>query len=243
VPIDWRWSYGAPGLLLWCVLVPAFVLVRENRQPRALLILAPLIVLGLLWPAFKRISGMSSGDEQMFDAMFWSLAIGLTVLWLLAHKYASVRWSARFFISFGILTLTAGIGAVAYSPGSFEEVTAIFAFMAFVLLCAYTLAGRACRKRYRPLRFMAWLAAATLVGAMLAIYTLFLLWSTMLSDWPHDVVEVLLEMGIAGLLFGLAVYVVNVPYLLTAFCSPLYGERFRACLRLAKPQPELTPSQ
>ncbi len=240
---DWRWSYGAPGLMLWGVLVLPFVLVRENRDPRALLILAPLALLGLVWPAFKRISAMSSGNQPMFDSMFWSLAIGLTVLWLLAHKFASIRWSVKFVVAFGILTVTAGIGAVAYSPGSFEEVTTIFAFMAFVLVSAYALAARACRNRYRPLRFLAWFAWATLVGAMLALYAPFLLWSAILSDWPHDIVEVLIEMGLAGLLFGLAIYVVNLPYLLTAFRSPLYGERFRACLCLAEPQRELRPSQ
>ncbi len=235
VTFDWRWSYSASGLLLWGVLVLAFVLVRENRDPRALLILAPLVFLSLLWPAFKRVAAMPSGDHPMFDALFWSLTIGLTVLWLLAHKLASARWFARFLIAFGVLIVGAGIGAAAYSPGSFEEVTTIFAFLAFVLVSAYALAGRVCRKRYRPSRFMAWFAAGTFAGSILAIHALFLLWSAILSSWPHDIVEVLIETGIAGLLFGLAVYVVNVPYLLTAFRSPLYGKRFRACLHLDAP--------
>ena len=49
VNFNWKWSYSAPGLVIWLALILALVLPKANRDLRILLIFIPLVIVNLLW--------------------------------------------------------------------------------------------------------------------------------------------------------------------------------------------------
>ena len=52
---EWRWSYSAPLLLPWLVLLVSIVGIRANRDRRAWLILVPLMIVNLSYLLLKKI--------------------------------------------------------------------------------------------------------------------------------------------------------------------------------------------
>ena len=47
-----------------------------------------------------------------------------------------------------------------------------------------------------------------------------------------DILEAILMLTLVGLIFGLCLYVINLPFMILVFYSPFFRERFCACLRL-----------
>jgi len=77
---NWKWYYNTPGLLLWIVLILAIVLVKENHDPRALLIILPLLVVNLLWFGFTKLLSFPSSVRLHYDSIVASYAIGIALL-------------------------------------------------------------------------------------------------------------------------------------------------------------------
>ena len=53
---------------------------------------------------------MTSSNAIKFGTLFQSLAIGLTILWLIAHKFEKFDGLPRFFIAFAVITLGKAYG-------------------------------------------------------------------------------------------------------------------------------------
>lgn len=235
VVYNWRWYYSAPGLLLWLVLILVLVLPKSNHNRRALLIFVPLVFVNLLWLLFKKLSGMSSSDAQQFDILFQSMAIGIAVLWLIAPKFGGSNGFVRFCMSVGILAVVAGLGTLSYYTG-FSGETAVclvlLVFMSIVLLLALTVAGWLCKRRYLPVRYMLWLGLCTLFGSVAALLGFFIVLTLFIFPSQVKLVSMFFEVVVVGLAFGACLYVLNLPYMILAFYSPFFRERFFACLNL-----------
>jgi hypothetical protein len=232
---EWKWYYSTPALMLWAVLLLAIVLVKANRNPHALLVLVPLLIVNWLWLILKKMLGFRSADAEMFNMLFYSLTVGIAILWLLAHKLGNRSRFVTFLLAFTIMAVVGLAGAISYGGLEFSQRTVsaliLLAILVFAMLLGFVLAGWWCRKHYSGLRFMLYLAlwtvSASLVG-MLVIYSIVFI----VQRVSISISEVLLIVPVVGAVLGAFLYVVVLPYMILALRSSFFRERFYACLRL-----------
>ena len=166
------------------------------------------------------------------------MLIGISVLWLLANYLVRFGGIIRFLLSFVTMIIVAGLGILSFSTEFSSQIVlflALFVFAALTMLVAITLSRRFCGGKYRPIRFMLWLALWTVLGSIFAIFGFIIVGTIIMSSGP-DSPQMILIIGLGGLIFGLCLYVLNLPFLILGFIHPFFRERFCACLRL-KPIP------
>jgi hypothetical protein len=235
VVFNWKWYYALPGFTIWLVLLAAIVLPKPNRHINVLAILLPIAVLNLLWPIFVKVISMPSSAANQYFAVFQSMLIGIAVLWLIGDYIGRFGGFIRFLLSLAALVVTASIGILSYSTSFSREVPVflvLFVCMAFALLIAITLSRWFCRKKYSPVRFMLWLALWMILLGSFATLIFFIMGTLILSSWPSRLISQLIQVLLVGMIFGLFIYVINLPYMLLGFVDPFFRERLYACLRL-----------
>lgn len=234
VNFDWKLLYSAPGFVIWLVLILALILPKANHDLRILLIFAPLVIVNLFWLALKRASGMPSSTAYQFDTVFHSMAVGIAVLWLVVNYFKKFSGFVRFLLSFGTVVIVAGLGTLSYSTEFSNEVVlflSLFAFLTITMLGAITIAGKLCYWKYRPLCFMLWMALWTLLCSLITTFGFFIVGTHIMSSGPRpDILEAILMLTLIGLMFGLCLYVLNLPFMLLGFANPFFRKRFCACL-------------
>jgi len=238
---DWKWYYSAAGSLVWLALIVALLVPKANHNLHVLWILVPLAIVNLAWLAFKKLSGMPSPVASQFDAVFHSMAVGIAGLWLIANYFDRFGGFVRFLMSFGILVAVACLGVLSYPIELSNETAVLLALlvlMALTMLVAITLSQRLCGGKYRPVRFMLWLALLTLLGSSVAMLGFIVVGSIIMSGGP-DLSEGILIVVLGGSTLGLCFYVLNFPFMILGFTNPFFRERFFACLRL---KPILAPA-
>jgi hypothetical protein len=235
---DWKWYYSTSGFAIWLLLIPAFAIPKKNRDIRALLILVPLVVVNLLWWLFMKFAGMNSTDAQEFSLIFHSMAVGITVLWLITNYLSNFRVAIRFLLSFVTVMIVAGVGILSYTAELSKETAMfmiLFILMILTMLGAITLSRWFCSGKYRPVRFMLWLVLWTLICSLVATFGLFIIFWLLFQSGPVFFQAILMFI-VAGSVFGLWLYVLNFPFMILGFISAFYRERFCACLYI-KPVP------
>lgn len=231
---DWKWHYSAVGWVIWLALILAFIAPKANRDIRVLLILVPLVVVNLLWRLFMRYANMNSTDELEFTLIFNSMAVAVTVLWLIANYFIKFGGAVRFLLSLGTMMIIAGLGTLSYSTEFSSEMAlflALFIFMALTMLTAITLSRRLCGGKYRPVRFMLWLALWMLLVSLISTLG-FLIVASIITSSGQGLSKLILMFALAGLIFGLCLYVLNIPFMVLGFANPFFRKRFCACLGL-----------
>jgi hypothetical protein len=235
VVYDWKWYYSTSSLALWLALIAAFIFIKDNRNPQALLILVPLLILNLLWLAFKKVMVFGSADIEMFGMVFNSLVVGITVLWLFAHKLGNRNRFVTFLRALALMAVLGLVGAISYCGLTFSQQTGgeviILAMLALAMLLGFVLAGWQCRNRYSGLRFVLYLALWT-VAVCLASTLVFYPIVFIIQQVPVPISTVLLVALIVGLAFGAFLYVIVFPFMILVLNSSFFRERFYACLRL-----------
>jgi len=240
---DWKWYYSAAGWVIWLVLILAFIAPKANHDIQVLFILIPLVVVNLLWRLFMRYANMNSTDELEFTLIFNSMAVAVAVLWLIANYFIKFGGTVRFLLSLGIVMIIAGLGTLFYSTEFSSEMALILAlliFMALAMLAAITLSRRLCSGKYRPVRFMLWLALWMLLVSLISTLGFSIVVSIIISS-GQGLSELTLMSALAGLIFGLCLYVLNLPFFILGFANPFFRKRFCVCLGL-KAMPE-SPKQ
>ena len=236
VVYKWRWYHSIPSLTLWLVLAAALILIKANRTPRVLLILVPLLIVNVLWFLLTQIMDFnSSAGVEMFNMMFNSLVAGVTFLWLFAPKLGRFNPWIAFFLAFALIAVLFLVGIVSYLGLDFSQdavvALAMLAVLTLAMLLGFVLAGRCCRKRYGPVRFMLWLAVWMVVvclASMLVFYAIVFI----IQQAPIPISTILFVAAIVGLVLGVCLYVINLPYMILALWNSFFRERFHACLRL-----------
>jgi hypothetical protein len=215
------------------------VLVKTNRNPRAWLILVPLLTLSLLWFSLKKVLPVSSSAMAIFGQALASLTVGVAVLWLLAHKLSNRNRLITLFLALVIMIVVGLLGAISYGAGEYSQETAgILIFLTlsvFTMLFAFVLTGWQCRKRYSGSRFVLWLAVWTVTVSIVVVLVYVGIALAILSiagHIPSNLFSVLIQIPIGGLILGGALYAINLPFMILALRSPFFRERFYACLRL-----------
>ena len=237
----WPWYRHLPSLGPWLLLALAVALPRTNRQRHALLIFVPMLVLRLLWARVTQLTGMPSATDAQFSFLAEFLALGLALLWLNAERLGGCHVFGRLAGSLGILLL-ADLAAVTSYWGAFPRQTGMLlvvtATVGVILLVSLTLTRRLAHRRYRPLRFMLWLAAWSSVCSV--AWTAALVGVLMLATpYPiHGWRTILTQIVMPGLAISLCLYAANLPYLLLMFTSPFFRRRFRVWLGAESPSPQ-----
>jgi hypothetical protein len=232
---NWKWYYSTPSLGLWLVLIAAFVFIKANRTPQALFILVPLLIVNLLWLAFRKLMGFRSSDAEMFDMMFHSLAVGITILWLFAHELGKHRPLVAFLLAFVRIAVLNLVGVVSYVGLEFSQNTVMWlvllAMLALAMLLGFVLAGWRCQKRYSGVRFMLylgfWMVAVCCVITVVVYSIVFIV-----QQVSVPVFQILLMFPVVGSVLGACVYVIVFPYMVLALRQGFFRERFFACLHL-----------
>jgi hypothetical protein len=94
-----------------------------------------------------------------------------------------------------------------------------------------TLSRRLCGGEYRPVRFLLWLALWTLLCSLVAALGFLIVASIIFSSGPGSY-EAILTFVLAGSIFGLFLYGLNLPFMILGFAHPFFRERCCVCLRL-----------
>lgn len=233
---NWKWYYSASGFVIWLALILAVVIPKANHSLHVLWIFVPLVILNLLYLAFKQISNASSSSAVQFDTLFQSMVIGIAVLWLTANYLEKLGGAVRFFFSFGTVVIITSLGTLSYAGFSRDTFLflVLFAVITLALLIAIAVSSILCRRRYKPGRFMLWLGLWILVGSILAVsvfYTVLILATGTEPSWS-DFPQMILMLAVPGLIFGVFLYVLNLPFMILGFAHPFFRERFCVCLRL-----------
>jgi peptidoglycan/LPS O-acetylase OafA/YrhL len=241
VVYHWPWYWHLPSLGPWLLLALAVALPRANRHRHALLIFIPMLIVALLWPRAAQRAGISSADATQFGFLIDFLVVGLALLWLNAETLGRVRALNRFAGSLGLLLL-AGLAVVLSYWGAFPRRTGILLTVtgvaALILLVSLLLTRRLAHRRYQPLRFMLWLAAWSLVCSLIGAAALT---GAMMLVSPYPIQSwrtVLIQMVMPGLIIGLCLYAVSLPYLLLMFSSPFFRRRFQVWLGVESLPPQ-----
>jgi len=228
----WKWYYSAPALGLWIILALVILLVRDNRDPRVLLIFIPIFLVRLLWSWFQPILGAPSEVLEVFRVLIDALAVGIAVLWLLAYKLGNRNRFVSLLLALVVLVAATIVAIVSYQAWLSGAAFAIFVIQALgivTMLLVFVLAGWRCRKRYGPWRFMLWLALWTMVISLVAIITYFLI---SVGPSGEELIQQIPQVLLVGLIFAICVYVLNLPFMILAFTTPFFRRRFYAYFHL-----------
>jgi hypothetical protein len=172
-----------------------------------------------------------------------AVGFGLAAAWLVASylgwKHRALAWVGMLvalesfsLVSFVIRQSIEGLAPETIPTGMLLAVGAV------VISVALTLAGLACKGRYRPLRLCLWLLAALLVVWLLVMGPFFIV--AMIFNSGHvpvlDFVGVVLS--VVAISFG-----VLLPFLILSFANAFYRARLKDLLHLGRemPPPVLAP--
>lgn len=238
--IAWRWYYHVPGLGLWGVLLALLVVMPSNRHTQAWLIWLPILAVPLGWSLLARLLFMSPQTAEPIGAFLGTLAGAWATVWLLAPWLARRRMLAAL-TSALIAMLAAGCVYYFGTYGMDLRDEAIMLGVLYVggsltLLVATVLGAYFCRRAYRPRRLLAWLLLWTIVVPAftlpLVILGSALFWGGGLAEVAGMLLMALLSSLVGSGALGLALYLVNLPFLTLAFRNPFFAARFQQVLRL-----------
>jgi hypothetical protein len=231
--------------MLWLALAFVFMVIKENHNYRTLSILVSLLIVNLMWLLFKKLTRMPSSSAIQFDALFHSLMVGLAVLWLIANKLKEFRGIVRFLIALGIMVIISSLGILSLYMG-FESRKRTFlmllmlAFITGAILLSFIISGKFCRKKYRPLAFLLWLGLWLPLCSVIALILFTGIGLAIMGSGP-TLKQAMTQIPIVGLIMGLFLYILNLPFMILGFVHPFFRERFCACLNL-KSMPAVTDS-
>jgi hypothetical protein len=218
------------------VLILTFVLVKENRSRRALLILIPFFILSLLWFGFKKVVPFPTSSEVIFDPIVYSLIVSIAVVFLFGHKLGGRNRFVTFLLTIGIMAAVLAVCTISNFGIEFsrEMLGAVIYFISLALpiLLGVILAGWRCRKRYSSLRFMLWLAVWVWVVPAIFMLTYFGIGMVISGGIGLSVGQLTIIILMGSLVISAFSYVILLPYMILAFSSGFFRERLYAFLRL-----------
>lgn len=205
----------------------------------------PLFIIHLLWYGLLKLLNVPSSTGFQMDTLITSYTIGLTVLWLLAHKIGNRNRLVTFFSAFGIVASLALVGLISYLGLEFSQQGISIFMVQIIMTCAillgFVLASWRCRNRYSGLRFMVFFAFGTLATCFVGMLVFYFILLSIQGVSSVQFDTVLLLASTAGLVLGLFSYLINLPFMILGFINPFFRKRLHACLRL-KSMPAIADS-
>lgn len=257
VVVQWRWYHHVPSLGLWAVLVALLFLVPANRCAQAWLIVLPVLAVQLGWSMFARLLSLPVSLAENTGGVLVALAASWAAVWLVAPWLTQRLIPVALVLALGLMW---GVGGV-YSFGAYDMASLNQAGVSMlaillgsaVLLSSTVLTAICCRRSARPERFLPWalwwtVVVTLMLVALLATFLMigpFVIMGLLDGNGAWDVVSVVLGMLIGLLILGgvsgVAIYLVNLPFLLLARKSPLFRARMDDTLRLVSVPEDAVP--
>lgn len=246
VLIDWHWYDQLFPFAGWALLGVLLLLVPENRNRQALLILIPFVLLSeIMWPWVAYFLAVLAVDTTQVSYPFQWLLVAWTALWLLSPWLLRLRPVPAIGLA---LVVAAGIGVAAEfvlcQGPAFTSSLMNYAILILASLLAFVLSGFYCRRNYSPRRFLLWFGPWLVVGVALGVVAE-LGRVCISSEGPASlpaVGQLLPGLIVSSSCFAGMLYLLSLPYLYLAFHNDLYRERFQKMLRLpAYVPPEKAP--
>jgi hypothetical protein len=236
VLIEWNQSYSFLSLLIWAIPLVLFAL-KANRHRQAWLILLPVGLVMLVWQILARLFSLPDEKVDMVGFFIESGVLGWAIVWLLGHWLGSRGRSVSFFRMTGVML---AVGLASYFC-HFEDVgktgPLLLAFSVFspVLPISMMLSSFFCRGKYSSNRFSLWLLLWIYVSTLAAMLAFFIL-MTIIEGPPNWNIIVLIMFSLifySGILAAF-LYPLNMPFLILAFKSPFYTNRFEKLFCIEK---------
>jgi hypothetical protein len=251
VAFHWRWYYHLPALGLWALLLVLLVAPKANRRREAWLILAPLGLVLLVWRMPAVLFGMSDSATETLGFFVVSGTMAWSMVWLLGPWLANGRRYVTFLLSLATMLAAGLLSYGCCFPGTEDlaEVLTYYGLCVATLLLAMMSTGYFCRKNYSPPRFLRRLIVWNVVAALGVLLTFVLIVTIVvivvtIINYGHvlhsvrDLVQPAILVVVASAALGGILYLLNLPFLILAFNSPLYEDRFERMFHVGEDRAE-----
>ena len=241
VAFHWRWWYHVPTLPLWAIVLLLLVVPKANRHRQAWLILVPLALVLLVPRMLATLFAMPDEAAELLGYSLASFAMAWSAVWLVGHRLATGSRTITFLL---IVAAMSAIGAFSEFCRSGNAAGLLsssigFGLVAAILSLGMMLAGYSCRKKYSPRRYRVWLlvwTVASMMGSMTCFSTIMLL-IVFREQFAHVAPTLLFLIPISAI-YGVVLYLVNLPFLELAFRSSFYADRFERIFHIEKDRVE-----
>ena len=229
-PVTYHFNllYHVQGIIPWLLLPLAFVALKENRTLQAAWILAPIVLLTIVYSVVMNILQMDSGGTVQLNVIFTILVLGFSMVWLLAerignrNRFVTFLFATLIYFGFlGVTLLSAGFGR------SIISIVSLAAISIPAILFAFIIATLTSPKPFNTARFIITIGAALFsVSLIIFSITMFILYQSQnlpVSTWITDLLTVSFFSSLiyfAGLL----------PFLVLLFSNPFWRKRFDAVM-------------
>ena len=235
VVFHWRWYYHLVSIAFWALILLPALLVKENRRWQAWAILIPLLVIVVICQMLANLGTSQGGAVDEFWSFVVTLAAAWAAVWLVGFWFAGLRPRLAFAAAVAVML---AVGLLSYlcdgralKLESLAPLSIYYLFFALALMLPMSLSSRCCRKVYAPRRFMLWLLLWTplmLAGIMLLFVggmTVFMSVATRSLGMTHILIIVPVTVVMGGV-YGVGLYLLNLPFMLLVFRNSFYRERF-----------------
>jgi hypothetical protein len=224
--IDGHWIFR---FLLPLILILTFLVLRENRNLKALSVLIPFLSLIVILELSKLSFSPKLLGSMNFITVFATLVAGIAILMLVGQRIASANWIVSIFVAIIILTMTGLAGVIGAYDGRYVAATEatldFYAIQAGVWLLAIAVTALFCRKKCSRTRFNLFALLSFFVSNLIGIY----IFALQLA--AANAAKASLAGNIQWLLIGtvalmIAQYIITLPYLILTYRSAEYEKRF-----------------
>ncbi|MCE5248589.1 hypothetical protein LLG96_00065 [bacterium] len=163
-----------------------------------------------------------------------NVVTGLGIVWILSCLLENQRGIAAFFLAVVILA-AGGIVTILTSTSISDQIQTgpymiMYAFCSSVILVSLTASRAITRKQYNPSRFRLWLlivhALISSVGFTLIVFSVSIIESRTLH------INDLFQIFAVGLVTGLVLFVILIPFMILTFNNKVYHDRFDSVFHL-----------
>jgi hypothetical protein len=223
--------YHASGFAYFVPVAAAFLFLKENRRPRAFLILAPMLLVMGMWRGFAGLMYYPEEMVSLLNSVVMALLAGFCVVWLLGERIGHRHRLVTALLAGGIML---GCCALMLVDSAYVFQIVFFGVVsAAVIQSGFIVGAFLSRRRFGPVRFLLGFG----VGILSATFVLFFVYYTILM-FPYSFFSAdLFWMLLVVMLVYAAIYWVGVlPFLILFFVSDFWRQRFAAVtgLRPAK---------
>jgi hypothetical protein len=225
----WKW-YAQLALLLMLVL--PFLVLKENRNLKTLLIIIPLFSVLVLWQLFSGLIYEDFIESFYIDQLFvFSYSIAITIVLLLGERLARTSRFISIGVAMVVFAAVGFCGTMISNYGFYDGAADIYyktyGFATLSLLLTSIFSSWHCSIRYTNIRFLFFMFLYMLVLLMIASF-----YGAAIEWGIENVINNFMFYVIMGISVGVVVYILLVPYWTMAFFSNLFYQRFRNLLTL-----------
>lgn len=234
--VDWQWHYHVPLWPQWAALGVLLVGMRANRRWQAWLILVPVLLALVFWQMLVKLTGMPPQQAESGNLLWLAFAGAWAGVWMVA---VWPRRSAGLVIAPAVMAILGGlayIGCCGLVWADFPYVAVVFGVFSVPLLVGMVLSSWCCREGFGRWRFMLWLGLWMAIAGALVSVAVGSVVLTIQAESPEELLRHLGELvmvTVFGAMFAGMIYLLNLPFMILAFETPLYGERFRRSLGIS----------